>query len=72
MSVGERIRNAIAQHTFNLPDGKDTRITISTGIACFPAHAMTAEKLIERSDQALYNVKQTGRNRVCVFSEAAS
>jgi len=72
VSVGERIRNAIAQHTFNLPDGKDIRITISIGIASFPANAMTAEKLIERSDQALYNVKQTGGNRVCVFSESAS
>lgn len=69
VTVGERIKDAIAQHTFNLPDGKDIRITISMGIASFPANAMTAEKLIERSDQALYNAKQTGGNRVCVFSQ---
>jgi len=70
VTIGERIKDTIAQHTFNLPDGKDIRITISIGIASFPANAMTAEKLIERADQALYNVKQTGRNRVCVFGQS--
>ena len=46
-----------------LPEG---RITVSIGIANFPADAATADELLEAADGALYVAKRQGRNRVCV------
>ncbi|MBB3111177.1 diguanylate cyclase (GGDEF)-like protein [Paenibacillus phyllosphaerae] len=39
------------------------RVTVSIGIAVFPEHADTAERLIDIADKALYRAKQEGRNR---------
>jgi diguanylate cyclase (GGDEF)-like protein len=45
-------------------DGQQTHVTISCGLASFPQDAMTKNGLIDRSDQALYQAKSLGRNRV--------
>lgn len=39
------------------------KITLSIGIACFPKDAKTRMDLIEKADRALYNAKETGRDR---------
>lgn len=41
-------------------------VTISIGIASYPANALTVDSLIKAADQALYEAKETGRNRVVV------
>lgn len=38
--------------------------TVSCGVAVFPDHASTAEKLLRHADAALYAAKRLGRNRV--------
>jgi HD-GYP domain-containing protein (c-di-GMP phosphodiesterase class II) len=43
-------------------------VTISVGIASFPAHADGAEELQRRADGALYWSKQHGKNRSCLYS----
>jgi diguanylate cyclase (GGDEF)-like protein len=40
------------------------RITISGGVASFPADAPTRDSLVEHADRNLYTAKQAGRNRV--------
>jgi len=42
------------------------RLTISIGVATFPAQASSKDELIKRADQALYKAKTAGRNRVAV------
>ena len=49
-------------------DGNIKQITSSIGIASFPAHADTLETLKERTDQALYQAKERGRNRAALYS----
>ncbi|UTC77190.1 diguanylate cyclase [Treponema sp. OMZ 799] len=46
----------------------DTAITISLGIATFPEHGKTTSELLTNADQALYNSKNTGRNKSTVWS----
>jgi diguanylate cyclase (GGDEF)-like protein len=43
-------------------------VTISIGIASFPAHADSAEELQRTADGALYWSKQHGKNRSCLYS----
>jgi diguanylate cyclase (GGDEF)-like protein len=70
-SVATRAREAINQEQFegerqSQPDGK---VTVSIGVATFPAGANNSEGLIEAADSALYRAKQSGRNRVCAFGD---
>ena len=45
-------------------------LTISLGVAVFPIHAEDAESLFRRADQALYEAKNAGRDRVVVAQSA--
>ena len=57
--LAERIRERVAEEEFTAG-----RITISAGIAEFPDHGHTAEAVISSADEALYEAKREGRNRV--------
>lgn len=65
--VAERIRHAVETRHFpggeNQPAGK---VTISIGVAAFPFHAQNGDELINSADEALYEAKRGGRNRVCL------
>ena len=43
-------------------------ISSSIGIACYPAHGHTYDELFEHADQALYKVKEKGKNGYAVYS----
>lgn len=47
-------------------------VTVSIGISCYPANAVTADHLIKTADLALYEAKQTGRNNVVVSKAVIS
>jgi diguanylate cyclase len=51
--------------------GKDVATTISIGIAEFPTHSRNGQELIECADQALYQAKAAGRNRVVSYERPA-
>lgn len=65
----EQIRAQIENQTVEC-HGRLLRVTISLGVAAYPDHGMEAEEISIKADQALYRSKQTGRNRVTVWSEA--
>jgi diguanylate cyclase (GGDEF)-like protein len=68
IKVGERIRKKIENHVIN-QDGKVLgKITISGGLATYPTHALTDEELISAADEALYEAKRTGKNRVVPYN----
>jgi diguanylate cyclase (GGDEF)-like protein len=45
------------------------RITLSAGISTFPESGKIPSDLIETSDKALYQAKNTGRNKIVSYSE---
>jgi diguanylate cyclase (GGDEF)-like protein len=42
-----------------------THVTVSIGVAAFPKDASGGDDLIFKADEALYQAKETGRNKVC-------
>jgi diguanylate cyclase (GGDEF)-like protein len=64
--VGERIRERIAAHRFLERDGLNISLTASVGVASLPDVSMTAEGLIQAADQAMYWIKDHGKNGIRV------
>lgn len=63
--VAEKIREAVSLHRFSDADGEGTvRVTVSIGLANFPAHADDKESLLKAADDAVYQAKTLGRDRV--------
>lgn len=65
----ERLRRQMEEHRFaseGIP--QECKVTISVGVAEFK-DGDTVEQLINKSDHALYRAKESGRNKVCSFSD---
>ena len=63
----ERIRQAISQTTLETDSGGKLAVTVSAGVACTMDHAAhDAESIYRLADQALYQAKEQGRNRVVI------
>ncbi|MFH1354624.1 MAG: sensor domain-containing diguanylate cyclase [Candidatus Omnitrophota bacterium] len=58
------LRKVIEQQTFLLRR-KETNVTVSIGVAEFPRDAKESDGLMMKSDKAMYQAKEKGRNRVC-------
>ena len=69
LTIANRIRAAVASAVFETRGTGSLSITVSTGVAAFPAHGRTAEELIETADKAMYRAKSLGRDRVCSASD---
>ncbi|MCB2101568.1 MAG: diguanylate cyclase, partial [Rhodobacterales bacterium] len=62
--TAERLRAAIEEKDIELPEGGPAQVTVSLGVAVCPDQAQEEERLVEAADEALYEAKESGRNRV--------
>jgi two-component system cell cycle response regulator len=66
MTVAERLRHAVAAEPFFIHATSDRHpITISIGVAVARS-GDTVDTLLQRADDALYQAKNNGRNKVVV------
>ena len=63
--VAERLRERLAGASVEMPGGKAFSFTVSIGVAGLAAEDSGLEALLKRADEALYEAKNSGRNRVC-------
>ncbi len=64
MTAAERLRKAIEALPFTPSPGRPYPLTISIGVACSRQPPLAPEALLQAGDQALYDAKRGGRNRV--------
>jgi len=70
LTMAEHLRDMIQRCGFNY-NGVEIDLTLSCGISEFYGEDRH-EDVFERADQALYQAKQSGRNRCLIFDTAAS
>lgn len=62
VAVAEKLRRSVENWQF---PGVPRTVTISAGVASYPAHGKTRDELVQAADNGLYSAKQSGRNRTC-------
>lgn len=62
----EEVRTGIKALVVQHLDQSLETVTVSVGVAVFPKHGTTADAIIKAADDALYQAKQAGRDRVVV------
>lgn len=66
--IAERVRVQVASTPFALSKGQVLDVTVSVGVSTFAGAGDSAEKLMKRADEAVYEAKQAGRNRVILHA----
>ncbi len=65
-AIAEKIRKHVEQLVVKLENHEPLHFTISAGVAQYnPESELNLEKTIQRADDALYEAKESGRNKVC-------
>ena len=69
IEVANRLCNAIAILKVYTEGNPPIQFTVSIGVACPLISDLHIDNVIKRADKALYQAKQTGRNKVCNYDE---
>ncbi len=64
-----KVRTYVEQNVFHLSPWTSIHLTISIGIASFPEATNDLTTLKQLADKALYDAKNSGRNKVCTYSK---
>ncbi|MBW8011932.1 MAG: diguanylate cyclase [Chloroflexi bacterium] len=68
--TAQRLREIVAEKPITKSDKTDVSVTISPGIANWDSEkSLNILALLDRADQALYQSKEAGRNRVTIWGE---
>ena len=65
--VAEAMREAVEARSVSLNNNKELKVTISLGIAEYRDGDISLDEVMARADIGLYEAKETGRNRVCIY-----
>jgi diguanylate cyclase (GGDEF)-like protein len=70
--IAETLRAAVEVLPIHTTQQSPINVTISVGAAVFPEHGRSAEELLATADAALYEAKESGRNRVVTATPVAA
>lgn len=65
LEVAERLRKAVASTPVQIKSEVSTHFTVSIGLATLDNTDIKPNKILIRADHALYQAKDSGRNKVC-------
>ncbi|BCM24225.1 diguanylate cyclase [Methyloradius palustris] len=65
--VAERLRDKIEKNELSLESGMPLTFTISIGVITLTKKNVNIDMLLHLADKALYEAKNTGRNKVCTL-----
>lgn len=67
--IAQRIRECIEITQIDVEE-KKLRVTVSIGVACYPdINVSNVEELLKKADEALYQAKRSGRNKIVVAGD---
>jgi len=66
LDAAERLREAITKTEVTISAGLPIRFTVSIGVITLDDKNINIDMLLNQADKALYEAKETGRNKVCV------
>jgi len=69
LSVAQDINKAVENKKYSDEAGNSFGVTISIGLSNFPGDASTLEQIVNTADKALYQAKQSGRNKVVLYDK---
>ena len=64
LEMAERLRGLVESTRIRVSSGEQLGVTVSIGVASYPLDGETADQLFSKADEAMYQAKQSGRNRV--------
>jgi diguanylate cyclase (GGDEF)-like protein len=67
MEVAERLRKLIASTPLDAGGGRMVKLTASIGVATYSQSTKTFDGLLSNADFAMYDAKNSGRNRVACY-----
>jgi diguanylate cyclase len=67
VAVAQRLRAAIEKSLISTTDQHTIKITVSLGVALLNDNTQDCSQWIDNADKALYQAKQSGRNRSILF-----
>ena len=68
LAAAERIRGALNSHVFLEEFGLEARLSASFGVSLYPDHGQNPQDLMQKADQAMYSIKESGKDAVCLAS----
>ncbi|MCA1787230.1 MAG: diguanylate cyclase, partial [Desulfobacteraceae bacterium] len=69
VDVAEKIQVSLSRPYFLGKEKHMCHSSASIGVALFKGHSQSASELLKRADVAMYEAKDLGRNRVCLFNK---
>jgi diguanylate cyclase (GGDEF)-like protein len=69
VQMAERVRKLMEKTVAARVGGKDLLLTLSIGVSNFPEDTKNMSDLVNIADNALYQAKRSGRNRVCLHRD---